>query len=114
MTRFRVEVTDTARAAITAQASYIAHDAHAPLGAQRWVDRVWEALDSLREFPRRAPLAEENGYVDYEVRELVVGTHLILFRINDERETVFVIGLRHGHRLPRPDDLPKGPDRTIE
>ena len=114
MTRFRVEVTDVAMAAITAQASYIAHDAHAPLGAQRWVDRVWEAVDSLREFPRRAPRAEEDAYVDYEVRELVVGTHLILFRIDDERETVFVIGLRHGHRLPRPGDLPESPDSTIE
>ena len=114
MTRFRVEVTDTAMASIAAQAAYIAHDAHAPLGAQRWVDRVWKAVDSLREFPRRARRAEEDEYVDYEVRELVVGTHLILFRIDDERETVFVIGLRHGHRLPRPGDLPTGPDSADE
>ena len=114
MTRFRVEVTDTAMAAITAQASYIAQDTHAPLGAQRWVDRVWEAVDSLREFPRRAARAEEDEYVDYEVRELVVGSHLVLFRIDDERETVFVIGLRHGHRLPRPGDLPTGQDSANE
>jgi len=109
MTRYAVEVTDTAMAAIAAQVSYIAFDAQAPGNARRWLEQVWDAIDSLDLLPHRAPRAEEDAYVDYDVRQLVIGSHLLLFRINEDRQTVFVIGLRHGHRRPRPGDLPSEP-----
>ena len=32
--------------------------------------------------------------------------YLILFTIDEAQSKVWVIGLRHGSRLPRPDDLP--------
>ena len=109
MSRYAVEVTDTAMAAITAQVSYIAVDAQAPGNAQLWLEQIWDAVDSLDSYPQRAPLAEEAACVDYDVRQLVVGSHLQLFRINEEKRAVFVVGLRHGHRLPRPGDLDDEP-----
>ena len=109
MTRFSVVVTDTALAQIAAQARTIAVEAQAPENARRWLERVWNAVDSLEQSPRRAGMAEEDAYVEYEVRRLVVGSHLLLFTVDDEHRMVRVIGLRHGHRLPRPDELPPDP-----
>lgn len=110
MSNYAVEVTDAALTAITAQARYIAVESQAPQNAKRWLGRIWDAVDSLEQFPRRAGKAEEDAYVEYEVRKLVIDSHLLLFTIDDDRRKIWIIGLRHGHRLPRPGDLP--PDQA--
>jgi plasmid stabilization system protein ParE len=104
MIRYEVQLTDAALAAIGAQARYIAEEVGAPLNAQRWLEQVWDAVDSLERFPRRGSMAEEDAYVEYEVRQLIVDSHLLLFTVDDEQRRVWIIGLRHGHRLPRPRD----------
>jgi plasmid stabilization system protein ParE len=78
------------------------------MNAERWIQRVWDAVDSLEQFPRRGALAEENDDVDYEVRQLLVGSSTLLFTVDDERNTVWVIALRGEGQLPRPQDLPSG------
>ncbi len=110
MTKYVVELTDTASAAIIAQARYVAVEAQAPMNAQHWLEKVWDAVESLEQRPRRAAKAVEDAYLVYEVRQLVVGSHLLLFTVDDEHGKVWIVGLRHGHRLPRPGDLP--PDDT--
>jgi len=67
MTRYAVGLTAAALAAITAQVRYIAIEAKAPLDAQRWLERIWHAVDSLVQWPRRSVKAEEGAYVEYEV-----------------------------------------------
>ena len=109
MTRYSVELTDAALASITDQARYIAVEAQAPENARRWLERVWDAVDSLERWPRRAVKAEENAYVGYEVRQFLVGSHLLLFTVDDDHRKVRIIGFRHGHRLPRPGELPPDP-----
>ena len=106
MTNYAVELADAALAAITAQAHYIAVESQAPLNAERWLGRIWDAVDSLEQFPQRAAKAEEDAYAKYEVRRLVIDNHLLLFTIDDDRRKVWIIGLRHGHRLPLPGELP--------
>ena len=81
------------------------HEPRAPENAKRWLERVWDAVDSLEKLPRRAAKAQENDYVAYEVRQLVVDSHLLLFTVDDDKRTVWIVGLRHGHRRPRPHDL---------
>lgn len=66
MTNYSVELTDAALAAITAQAQYIAVESQAPLNAERWLERIWDAVDSLEQFPHRAAKAEEDAYAKYE------------------------------------------------
>ncbi len=106
MTSYAVELTDAALAAITEHARYIAIEGRAPENAKRWLERVWDAVDSLEKLPRRAAKAQEDDYVAYEVRQLVVDSHLLLFTVDDDKRTVWIVGLRHGRRLPRPHDLP--------
>ena len=106
MRSFAVEMTASCVEAIAEQARYIAMVAQAPANAQRWLKKVLEAVDSLETWPCAASLAEEDAYVAYEVRQLVVGSHLLLFSVDQDQGRVWIIGLRHGHRLPRPGSLP--------
>ncbi len=106
MTGYEVGWTDTAWEAIRVEARVIAVERGATSTAQRWLERIWDAVESLEQWPRRFAKAPEGAFVDYEVRRVVVGRYLLLFTIDDERRRVWVIGLRHGHRLPRPQDLP--------
>ena len=41
---------------------------------------------------------------------MVVGNHLLLYTVDDERSTVWILHLRHGHRRPAvlPDRAPDG------
>jgi plasmid stabilization system protein ParE len=109
LTEYEVHLTETALEAIRAQARYIAVDARSPQNAQRWLEAILDAIDSLAQFPGRAAKAEEDRYVDYEVRQLVMGQHLLLFTVDEDRHSVWVLSLRHGHRLPRPGELRAGP-----
>jgi len=109
MKEYTVEITDAAFVAIRNQARHIAIECQAPENAKRWLEQVWDAVDSLEHFPRRAAKAQEAEFVPYEVRQLVVGSHLILFTIDDDHRKVWIVGLRHGHRLPRPQDLQQNP-----
>src|SRR3954468_334379 len=111
MRKSKVEVTDTALAAIAAQARYILEGSGSDAAAQRWLESIWDAVDSLERWPRRAGRAEEDAYVEYEVRQIIIGNHLLLFTIVDERSLIRIIGLRHGHRRPRPDELPTHPKK---
>lgn len=106
MTRYSVELTHTARRAIEEQAGFIATAAGAPLEAARWLGRILSAVESLERWPRRTGIAEESAFVKDEVRQLVIGRHLLLFVVDEARRTVTIVGLRHGHRRPRPITRP--------
>ncbi len=61
-----------------------------------------KAVEGLAILPTRYPLAPENAGFSFEVRQLLYGgkphVYRILFTV--EGETVFVLHLRHGRRLP--------------
>ncbi|HEY8751801.1 MAG TPA: type II toxin-antitoxin system RelE/ParE family toxin [Tepidisphaeraceae bacterium] len=104
--KYTVEITESALETIHAQARYIAIDCQSPLNAGRWLEQIWDAIDALAQSPTRHNLAPENDFKFYEVRRVLVGQYLILFTVSDETHTVWVIGFRHGSRLPRPTELP--------
>ena len=112
MTRYAVLLTRTARDAIRTHARFLALDQHAPLDAERWLERILVCVASLERWPRRCGLAEEDAYVDCEVRRMVIGSHLLLYTVLEEDRRVVVLGLRHGSRAPHedhvgdPSDLP--------
>ncbi|MEW6235133.1 MAG: type II toxin-antitoxin system RelE/ParE family toxin [Candidatus Omnitrophota bacterium] len=105
----RVEVTDQAYEAIRSHVHYIAFEQKALLNAKRWLEGLWDAIDSLEKLPKRCRLAPENNYRSYEIRQLDYGDYAILFTIDDDRQLVYVVGFRHGKQLPRANLLPDEP-----
>jgi plasmid stabilization system protein ParE len=68
----------------------------------RWFLKMQEAVYSLTRLPLRCPLAPESTVFPFEVRQLVFGRkphqYRILFTIDGD--TVVVLHVRHGRRLP--------------
>jgi toxin ParE1/3/4 len=68
----------------------------------RWFDGLQEAIETLSEHPHRCGLATESESFGFEVRQLIHGRkpHLyrVLFTIEDD--TVVILHIRHGRRLP--------------
>lgn len=106
MKRYAVEVTATTEAAIVAQARYIAIDQQQPFNAQGWLESAWDAVDSLETMPRRCAIAAEDEDVPYEVRFVLTGSVSLLFTVDEERSTVWVIAMRGQGQLPSPERLP--------
>ncbi len=108
--KYNVRFTSRARRAIDEYVDYIAHDKQEPISAGRVLGAIEKSIRTLEAMPHRCPKAPENAGVDYTVRMLIVKkTLVILYRIDDDAKQVTVIGFRHGHRQPRPDELPENP-----
>ena len=109
--RYTVKLSVTVVEQITEYARFVAEQRRAPENAQRWLERVYDAIETLDRMPQRCDLAPENAHRPYEIRRLLIGQYLALFTIDEAKRAVHVIGFRHGYRLPRPGELPaKSPE----
>ncbi|NOT58625.1 MAG: type II toxin-antitoxin system RelE/ParE family toxin [Acidobacteria bacterium] len=65
-----------------------------------------KAMDSLATFPARCPLVPESKKLKRQVRHLLYEQYRIVFKIEDETDTVKIIRVRHQKRRPlTKDDL---------
>ncbi len=106
MKEYTVEMTEAAETAIYNHARYIAVEKQEPQNAMRWP----VAVRTLKTMPKRCTLAEENDDVDYEVRQLPVGSPALLLTVDDDRRTVLVVTFRGEGQLPRLGGLPPNLD----
>jgi plasmid stabilization system protein ParE len=79
---------------------YLAIDRQSPITAERWLRKSWDALQTLKRFPQRCPRAPESDLYPHPIRMLLVDRCLFLFRIDDTKKTVRVLGFRHASQLP--------------
>jgi hypothetical protein len=105
--RYEVKVVPVALAAIEKQYLYIRNKQRAPLEADRWLGRVWNAVAELETLPSRFSLAPENEFRSYPIRRMMIDNHMLLFSVDEPKRYVYVLNLRHGARLPRAAGLPK-------
>lgn len=104
--RYKVRITPTAEDSIREQARYIAIDQLSPLNASRWLEAILTAAQDLEQWPRRHPEAEESAHRPYEIRKLSIKGFLLLYTIDENTRTVWIIATRHGRQLPRAENLP--------
>jgi len=76
----------------TEAAAYIAKDS--PEGARRWVDELFAVVATLARLPERGRRVPDLPRPD--VRELLVGSHRVVYRIEAKR--VAVLTVRHLRR----------------
>lgn len=107
MKSYTVIVAPIAAEQIAEYGRYLAEVAGMPQTAERWVNHVYDMIATLKAFPNRYSLAEEDRYRDYKIRRQVIGNYLVLYTVDEEAAKVHVVGFRHGHRLPRPSELPQ-------
>ena len=72
----------------------------APLRGPEWFEELIACLYSLEELPYRCPLAREAEAAKREIRCLLFGkrrhVYRILYEIDETRQTVWVLHIRHG------------------
>lgn len=99
MKRWAVIVEVPAQQDIEAAYLWIAErDAEA---ADRWFNRIYEAIGSLELFPERCPLAPESRFFNREIRQAFHGRRQYKYRIlfTVAEGEVHVLHVRHGGRL---------------
>lgn len=79
----------SAEADLTSIYRFIAAD-HQP-AAEALLDRLWEAAESLRDYPQLGPARPE---IAPDARSLTIGNYLILYRIKDE--AIEIVRILHG------------------
>ena len=80
-------------------AEYISQDN--PAAAQKWVDKIFEKVDSLQfspEIGRIVPEIERK-----EIRELIFGNYRIIYRL--EKTNIFILTVRHSKQILPTDDI---------
>ena len=97
---FRVEITAAALAEIDQALEWLVQ--RSPAAAARWHAATREAIDTLKSHPHRCPLAPEAAFFEQEIRQLLHGrrrgVYRILFQIDDEGQTVYILHVVHSAR----------------
>ncbi|MCA9436104.1 MAG: type II toxin-antitoxin system RelE/ParE family toxin [Candidatus Omnitrophica bacterium] len=96
MKSFEIVIQDSAIREMEVAYEWIADEA--PMAATNWYNGCIDAVESLREFPKRCPLAPENEFFKPEIRQLLYGernrAYRILFTIH--KNSVHILHVRHG------------------
>jgi len=96
---FEVFITPAAKQRIREQALWIATEQAGPQAAADWLTRIEGTIEGLKTMPRRYPVATEDAWCDYEVRQVSIGQFVLFFTILEGTQTVWVIHARHGRQL---------------
>ena len=96
--KYQVIVTHEAQEGIRESFQYISQ--RAPLTAARWLQGLYERIDTLEHFPTRCAFAPERQYFEEEIRQLCFKAHRVVFSIDKPGKTVYVLFVRHAKRRP--------------
>jgi toxin ParE1/3/4 len=96
--RYRVNFTLDAASQLQEIFDYIQRDS--PQGAERMIQRLVAAIDSLDVFPHRYKILEDVETFGVEVRSMPVPPYLIRYHVEDRNLLVTVLSIRHGARRP--------------
>ena len=94
--KYQVIVTPEAQTGIRESLVYI-HE-RSPLNAVRWLQALYEEIDTLERFPERCAFAREREYLDENLRQLVFKSHRIVFTVEKKKKRVYVLYVRHARR----------------
>jgi len=110
--KYKVIIQPPALADIEGAYRYI-HE-RAPTRAPDWLDKLYEAMESLEELPKPCSLAPESNEVGQDIRQMLYGkrggVYRVLFVVLDDQ--VRILHVRHAAReFLKPDeiDLPPAP-----
>jgi toxin ParE1/3/4 len=69
-----------------------------PAAAKRVVEDLFDRVEALAEHPFLGRRLSE--YADLSLRRFVVGNYIVLYRVNEARQTVDVVAVRHFRQQP--------------
>jgi plasmid stabilization system protein ParE len=94
--RFKVIVLSRAFAELDEILEYIAGQSRQ--NAASMIETLWQAIESLEEFPHRYEIHEHRRDRAKTVRSMPVKKFIVYYRVDDDRHVVRVLSVRHGSR----------------
>ena len=82
MQTYEINIPPFVEELIKEQAYFIATDK--PSVAMKWVDRIYNEIYSLEQFPKRCSIAPEDPFINFEVRHLIIGEYRVLFSVKED------------------------------
>ena len=73
-------------------------------GAAQLIDRLWNAMQSLSEFPRRYKVYRTRKDPRYAIHSMPVRPYVVYYRVSDSPACVRILTVRHAARR-RPRDI---------
>jgi plasmid stabilization system protein ParE len=105
---FRVDITEAALADAEDFVEYVRREKRDTVGAERWWNGLLDALFSLEQWPGRGSLLVEASLRTRGLRQILYQSHRIVFKLDDQRETVRVLRIYHSSRRKlRQRDVPR-------
>ena len=77
---------------------YIANILIVPETAKKQAKRIMEAVDGLKEMPRRHKLHEDEPWRSKGLRILPVDNYLVFYLVSEQENTVAVVRIMYGGR----------------
>ena len=78
--------------------AYIAMERQAPENAKGQTDRIWDALLSLSSLPDSHQDRLVGRYADKGYKQLIVDNYVVIYRIDREKKTVYVVTVQYQGR----------------
>ena len=95
---FRIEYSRVALQDIIDAFDFIAKDSQ--LRSQNWTEGLFELVETLMELPERHELIREAKKLQRQLRSIHYHSHRIIYEVQVERNTVFIVRVYHGARRP--------------
>jgi toxin ParE1/3/4 len=98
MSKYTVEVTDSAQSDIKEIVSYLSLELKNPLSAKRILSKFRENILSLEEMPKRQNLVKDEVLSNRGIRKLLVDNYFIFYIVDDSKHKVTVIRTLYARR----------------
>lgn len=97
---YQILWSDSALERITEFMDFIAEDN--PAAAKRVIEDLRQRVGALAEHPRLGrPLSEG---IDPDLRRLIVGKYIVVYRVQESRQTIDIVAVRHSRERSLPQE----------
>jgi plasmid stabilization system protein ParE len=96
--KYRIEITDEAQAEL--HEAYLWIFRESPANAARWRSKLLDAIRTLSDLPKRCEIAPESEHFNQEIRQLLFGKRLGVYRVlfSIEQKVIYILHIRHAAR----------------
>ena len=98
MDKYKIKVNPKAIRELDSIYEYIANEIMAPENAKGQVDRIKKAILSLDTFPQSHQERDEGRYAGKGYRQLLIDNYIVIFRIDEPHQTVYIITIQYQGR----------------
>ena len=95
----KVEWTEPAFKNLEGIYQYISLDS--PYHAKSFSNNLFKATEKLEVFPRMGKVVPEAEDYDEEIRELIYQSYRIIYQVEEDKGSVYILSVIHGSKEPR-------------